>query len=57
MEKHMNRILEIDTENMVAVVQPAVINMELQRAVEEVAILPQQTQQVRSTPYLAGNCE
>ncbi len=53
----MNRILEIDTENMVAVVQPAVINMELQRAVEEVAILPQQTQQVRSTPYLAGNCE
>ena len=33
-EKHMNKILEIDMENMVAVVQPGVINMELQRAVE-----------------------
>ena len=34
-EKHMNKILEIDMENMVAVVQPGVINMHLQRAVEE----------------------
>ena len=34
MEKHMNRILEIDMENMVAVVQPGVINMDLQKAVE-----------------------
>lgn len=34
-EKHMNKILEIDMENMVAVVQPGVINMALQRAVEE----------------------
>ncbi|MBP9493279.1 MAG: FAD-binding protein, partial [Sulfurospirillum sp.] len=33
-EKHMNKILEIDMENMVAVVQPGVINMDLQRAVE-----------------------
>ena len=33
-EKHMNKILEIDMENMVAVVQPGVINMHLQRAVE-----------------------
>ncbi|AHJ13482.1 FAD-linked oxidase C-terminal domain-containing protein [Sulfurospirillum multivorans] len=33
-EKHMNKILEIDMENMVAVVQPGVINMALQRAVE-----------------------
>jgi len=31
MEKHMNKILEIDTQNMVAVVQPAVINMDLQK--------------------------
>ncbi len=38
MEKHMNRILEIDTQNMVAVVQPAVINMDLQRAVEKVGL-------------------
>lgn len=34
-EKHMNKILEIDMENMVAVVQPGVINMDLQKAVEE----------------------
>lgn len=34
-EKHMNKILEIDMENMVAVVQPGVINMALQKAVEE----------------------
>lgn len=33
-EKHMNKILEIDMQNMVAVVQPGVINMDLQRAVE-----------------------
>jgi len=39
MEKHMNKILEIDTENMVAVVQPGVINMDLQRAVEEMGLM------------------
>jgi glycolate oxidase len=33
-EKHMNKILEIDMENLVAVVQPGVINMDLQKAVE-----------------------
>ncbi len=38
MEKHMNRILEIDFENMVAVVQPGVINMDLQKAVSEVGL-------------------
>lgn len=37
-ERHMNKILEIDMENMVAVVQPGVINMDLQRAVEEVGL-------------------
>jgi glycolate oxidase len=35
MEKHMNKILEIDIENMLAVVQPGVINKDLQRHVEE----------------------
>jgi glycolate oxidase len=35
MEKHMNKILEVDTQNMVAVVQPGVINMDLQKHVEE----------------------
>ncbi len=38
MEKHMNKILEIDMENMVAVVQPGVINMDLQKAVEAVGL-------------------
>lgn len=33
-EKHMNKILEIDMQNMVAVVQPGCININLQRAVE-----------------------
>ncbi|EHF5952075.1 FAD-binding protein [Campylobacter coli] len=32
-EKHMNKILEIDLENLVAVVQPGVINIHLQREV------------------------
>jgi len=34
LEKHMNKILEIDEKNMLAIVQPGVINKELQRAVE-----------------------
>jgi len=38
MEKHMNKILEIDMENMVAIVQPGVINMDLQKAAEEVGL-------------------
>jgi len=38
MEKHMNKILEIDTENMVAVVQPGVINMDLQKYVEALGL-------------------
>ncbi len=37
-EKHMNKILEIDTKNMVAVVQPGVINKELQREVEKLGL-------------------
>jgi len=37
-EKHMNKILEIDMDNMVAVVQPGVINMDLQRAAEAVGL-------------------
>lgn len=32
-EKHMNKILEIDLENLVAVVEPGVINMALQKEV------------------------
>ncbi len=37
-EKHMNKILEIDMKNMVARVEPGVINMQLQKAVEEVGL-------------------
>lgn len=33
-ERHMNKILEIDKANMVAVVQPGVANMQLQKAAE-----------------------
>ena len=35
LERHMNKILEIDLENMLAIVEPGVINKELQRAVEK----------------------
>jgi glycolate oxidase len=35
MEKHMNRILELDMANMLVTVQPGVINKELQHYVEE----------------------
>lgn len=37
-EKHMNKILEIDMENLVARVQPGLVNMELQKAVEAVGL-------------------
>ena len=38
LEKHMNKILEIDLENMVAVVQPGVINKDLQKEVEKLGL-------------------
>ena len=55
LEKHMNKILEIDMKNMVAIVQPGVINMDLQRAVEEVGLFypPDPASQEYST--LGGN--
>jgi len=34
LEKYMNKILEIDEKDMVAVIQPGVVNAELQKAVE-----------------------
>lgn len=34
----MNKLLEIDMENMVGVVQPGLINMQFQKAVEEVGL-------------------
>ncbi|MCV6607153.1 MAG: FAD-binding protein [Campylobacterales bacterium] len=55
MEKHMNKILEIDHENLIARVQPGVVNMDLQRAVEEVGLFypPDPASQDYST--LGGN--
>jgi glycolate oxidase len=38
LERYMNKLIEIDMDNMVAVVQPGLINMDLQRAVEEVGL-------------------
>ncbi len=54
-EKHMAKILEIDMKNMVAIVQPGVINMDLQRAVEEVGLFypPDPASQEYST--IGGN--
>lgn len=54
-EKHMNKIIEIDLENLVARVQPGVINMDFQKAVEEVNLFypPDPASQDYST--LGGN--
>ncbi len=38
LERHMNELIEIDMQNMVARVQPGLINMQLQKAVEEVGL-------------------
>ncbi len=38
LERHMNKLLEIDMQNMVAVVQPGLINMQLQKAAEDVGL-------------------
>lgn len=37
-EKHMNKLLEIDQNNMLAIVQPGLVNMQLQKAVEAVGL-------------------
>ena len=54
-EKHMNKILEIDMENLVARVQPGVVNMEFQKAVEALGLFypPDPASQDYST--LGGN--
>jgi len=38
LERYMNKILEIDMENMLGIVQPGVINMDFQKAVEAVGL-------------------
>ena len=55
LEKYMNKILEIDIQNMAAVVQPGVINKDLQREVEKVGLFypPDPASQEYST--IGGN--
>jgi glycolate oxidase len=38
LERHMNKLLEIDMQNLVGVVQPGLVNMDFQKAVEEVGL-------------------
>lgn len=38
LERHMNKLIEIDKDNMVGVVQPGLINKQFQKAVEEVGL-------------------
>ncbi len=38
LERYMNKLLEIDMENMLGVVQPGLINMQFQKAVEKVGL-------------------
>lgn len=54
-EKHMNKILEIDMQNLIAVVQPGVINMDLQKEAEKVGLFypPDPASQEYST--IGGN--
>ena len=51
----MNKLLEIDMQNMVGVVQPGLINMQFQKAVEEVGLFIHQIQQVKEYSTLGGN--
>jgi glycolate oxidase len=55
LERHMNKLIEIDMQNMVAVVQPGLVNMTFQEAVEEVGLFypPDPASQEYST--LGGN--
>jgi glycolate oxidase len=55
LEKYMNKIIEIDMDNMVVVVQPGVINIDLQKAVEKVGLFypPDPASQEYST--IGGN--
>ena len=55
LEKHMNKIIEIDLQNMLAVVQPGVINMDLQKHVEALGLFypPDPASELYST--LGGN--
>ncbi len=55
LDKYMNKLLEIDMENMLGVVQPGLVNMDFQKAVEEVGLFypPDPASEAFST--LGGN--
>jgi len=53
--ERMNHILEIDTENMVAVVEPGLITNELNDAVREVGLFYAGYPMSRETCYVGGN--
>ncbi|MGI6723463.1 MAG: FAD-linked oxidase C-terminal domain-containing protein [Arcobacteraceae bacterium] len=55
LERHMNKLLEIDMQNMVAVVQPGLVNMDLQKAVEEVGLFYPPDPASESYSTLGGN--
>lgn len=54
-EKHMNKILEIDIENMVAVVEPGVINMNLQKEVSKLGLFYPPDPASESYSTIGGN--
>ena len=55
LDRYMNKLLEIDMENMLGVVQPGLVNMDFQKAVEEVGLFypPDPASEAFST--LGGN--
>jgi len=53
--ERMNRILEIDTDNLMAVVEPGVITQELQEAVEKIGLYYPPDPASRGTCRLGGN--
>jgi glycolate oxidase len=53
--KQLNRIIEIDQNNLMAVVEPGVITQEFQEAVEEVGLFYPPDPASRGSCYLGGN--
>ena len=55
LDRHMNKLLEIDMENMLGVVQPGLVNMDFQKAVEEVGLFYPPDPASESFSTLGGN--
>ena len=54
-EKHMNKLLEIDMKNLLGVVQPGLVNMDFQKAVEAVGLFYPPDPASESFSTLGGN--